>query len=113
MTPDVLPVAAGATDSATIFLMNSLTEKRQALLALTARYRATNIRVFASTARGEETAESDVDLLVDMPTDASLYDLIEMTMEIESLLGRRADVLTERGLNPHLRERILAEARPL
>ena len=85
--------------------MQSLIEKRHALLALAARYRATNIRVFGSTARDEETATSDVDLLVDMPADASLYDLIEMTMEIESLLGRRADVLTERALNPHLRER--------
>ena len=112
-TPSALPVVARPIDSATIFPMHSLAEKRQALLALVARYRATNVRVFGSTARGEETAESDIDLLVDMPTDASLYDLIEMAMEIESLLGRRADVLTERGLNPHLRERILAEARPL
>ena len=51
--------------------MNSLAEKRQALLALVGRYRATNVRVFGSTARGEETAESDIDLLVELPTDAS------------------------------------------
>jgi len=88
-------------------------DQRQALFALAARYGATNVRVFGSTVRGEETPESDVDFLVDMPIGASLYDLIEMTMEIETLLERRADVVTERGLNPLLRERILAEAKPL
>ena len=99
--------------NAKIFRMYSINDKPQALLDVAARYRATNIRVFGSVARGDDTATSDVDLLVDMPTDASLYDLIEMSMEIESLLGRPADVLTEGGLNPHLRDRILSEAQPL
>lgn len=93
--------------------MHSLIENRQAVLDVAARHRATNVRVFGSVARGDDTSGSDVDLLVDMPADASLYDLIELSIEIESLLGRPADILTERGLNPHLRERILAEARAL
>ena len=93
--------------------MHALHAKRQAVRDVAARYRATNIRVFGAVARGDDTAASDVDLLVDMPADASLYDRIEMSMEIEFLLGRPADILTERGLNPHLRNRILSEAQPL
>ncbi len=42
-----------------------------------------------------------------------LYDLVGLQLDIESMLGRRADVVTEAGLSIHLRERVLAEARPL
>ena len=67
--------------------MHALNAKRQAVLDVAARYRATNIRVFGAVARGDDTAASDVDLLVDMPADASLYDLKEMSMERDKAYG--------------------------
>jgi len=63
--------------------------------------------------RGEDSSESDVDVLVDMADDRTLYDLVAFQQEIEALVGRKADVLTEAALNRYLRDRILAEAAPL
>jgi predicted nucleotidyltransferase len=56
---------------------------------------------------------SDVDLLVEMESGRSLLDLVSLWQDLESLLGMHVDVLSDRGVSPHLRERILAEAVPL
>ncbi len=48
-----------------------------------------------------------------MSDEASLLDLVQLQQALEVMLDRRADVLTVRAINPHLRERILAEAVPL
>lgn len=90
-----------------------LKEKRSEILALAERYGARNVRVFGSVARREETPTSDVDVLVEFADDRSLYDLVGLQQELERLIGRRADVLTEQSISPYLRDRILAEARPL
>lgn len=90
-----------------------LKEKRSEILALAERYGARSVRVFGSVARGEETPTSDVDVLVEFADDRSLYDLVGLQQELERLIGRRADVLTEQSISPYLRDRILAEARPL
>ena len=77
------------------------------------RHGASNPRIFGSVARREDGPDSDVDLLVEMETGRSLLDLISLQQEIESSLGRRVDLLTPRSLNRHVREQILAGARPL
>jgi predicted nucleotidyltransferase len=71
---------------------------------------ASNVRVFGSVGRGEEAATSDLDLLVDMSEGRTLFDLISLSNELEDVLGMEVDVVTERGLSPYLRERILSEA---
>lgn len=71
---------------------------------------AQNIRLFGSAARGEEDAESDLDLLVDMEEGRSLVDHVALKQDLEDLLGREIDVVTERSLHPRLRERVLREA---
>jgi predicted nucleotidyltransferase len=71
---------------------------------------ARNIRVFGSAARAEDTTDSDIDFLIDMEESRSLLDLIGFKQDLEAMLNRTADVLTERGINPYLRERILDEA---
>lgn len=73
---------------------------------------ARNIRVFGSAGRGEATAH-DLDLLVEMADGRSLFDLIALSQELEEALGIDVDVLSESGLSPYLRDRILAEAVPL
>ncbi|MBK6799723.1 MAG: nucleotidyltransferase family protein [Acidobacteria bacterium] len=76
-------------------------------------YGASNIRVFGSVARGDETPESDIDLLVDMDLDRSLFDQITLKQEMEALLGRKVDLVTERSIYWLIRRRILKEAIPL
>jgi hypothetical protein len=71
---------------------------------------ARDVRVFGSVARGEDTAASDIDFLVDMSDDSSLLDLVRLQQALESALQRRADVLTTGVINPYLKDRILAEA---
>ena len=93
--------------------LDFLRSRRSEILALAARHGAANVRVFGSVARGEDAAHSDLDFLVDMAEDRSLYDLVGFQQDIEKLLGRKIDLLTENGINRHLRERIVAEAVPL
>lgn len=87
--------------------------KREAILRVAAEYGARNVRVFGSVARGEASDESDVDFLVDFEPGRSLLDLGGLRVELESLLGRRVDVVTEPGIYWLLRRRILNEARAL
>ena len=90
-----------------------LQEKREEILQLCAKYGARNVRVFGSVARGEDREDSDVDFLVEFEPGRSLFDQSGLVQELEELLGRKADVVTERGLYWLLRRRILKEARPL
>ena len=91
-----------------------LQQRRQEILRIAARYGARNVRLFGSVLRGDDRADSDVDLLVEMDPDRSLLDLasVGLGQDLEDLLQRRVDVLTGASLHPALRERILAESRP-
>lgn len=90
-----------------------LKTKRNDILRLASEHGAHHVRVFGSLARGEAGPSSDVDLLVQMDSGRSLLDLIELSQELESVLQRKVDVLTDEGLSPYLKERIQAEAVPL
>jgi predicted nucleotidyltransferase len=78
-----------------------------------ARRGASNVRVFGSVARGEDTDESDVDLLVDLSSDVSLVGLSGLTREIGEIVGVEVDVVPADSLKRAIRERVLAEAIPL
>ncbi len=91
-------------------IVKVLKEKRDEILRIAARHGASNVRVFGSVARGEADAQSDVDLLVELERGRSLLDHAALMLDLESLLGRRVDVATERGLRPQIREHILREA---
>jgi predicted nucleotidyltransferase len=69
--------------------------------------------VFGSVARGEAASTSDVDFLVEMEPGRSLLDLVALWQALGDMLGGEVDVLSEGGLSPHLRDRILSEAVPL
>ena len=90
-----------------------LAEKRADILRIVAKYGARHIRVFGSVARGEADAQSDVDFLVDLDAGRSLLDLGGLQYELESLLDRPVDVVTERGLKARMRDRALQEAVPV
>ena len=82
-------------------------------MRLANQHKADNVRVFGSVARGEATDESDVDFLVHFREGASLFDLIDLKEGAERILGVEVDVVSDRGLSPYLKDRILGEARPL
>jgi predicted nucleotidyltransferase len=89
---------------------NLLQEKRTAILQLAAKHGARNVRVFGSVARHEADEQSDIDFLVDMEPGRSLMDMGGLLMDLRELLGREVDVVTERGLKPRIRDRVLQEA---
>jgi predicted nucleotidyltransferase len=94
-------------------LEDLLKAKREEILRVCAKYGARNVRVFGSLARSEADEQSDIDLLVELEPGRSLFDLGGLQYDLERLLGCRADVVTERGLKPRIRERVLREALPL
>jgi predicted nucleotidyltransferase len=87
-----------------------LQQKRDDILQIAARHGAHNIRVFGSVAWGEAGPDSDIDLLIDKGPVTSPWFPAGLVLELEEALGRRIEVVTEQGLNGHLRERVLREA---
>ena len=92
---------------------NLLREHRDEILSSAHRHGARNVRVFGSVARGDSTASSDIDLLVDASDRTSPWFPAGLVEELERLLDRRVDVVTEQSLHWLLRRRILKEAKPL
>jgi predicted nucleotidyltransferase len=87
--------------------------KREQILRLATRHGVTRVRVFGSMARGDAGPQSDVDLLVEVGALASAWFPGGLVADLEELLGRRVQVVTERGLDELLRDRVLKEAVPL
>jgi hypothetical protein len=90
-----------------------LKEKREDILKIAAQHGARNVRVFGSVARGDATLDSDIDILVDLESGRSLFDLGGLLVDLQNLLGRNVDVVTEKGLRDRIRPRVLKEAMPL
>ena len=84
--------------------------KRTQILRIAAEHGVERLRVFGSVARGTEDEQSDIDFLVELAPDRSLLDLGNFLYEVRSLLGKEVDVVTEKGLQRRIRERVLAEA---
>ena len=79
------------------------------------RYRIRELSVFGSVARGESRPDSDIDILVEFEPAARIgfIGLSQLSRELETLFGHRVDVVTKRGLNPLIRDQVLAEAEVL
>jgi len=93
--------------------IEQITSKRNEIARIAKHHGATNIRVFGSVARGNADNSSDVDFLVDLEKGRSLLDLGGLLIDLQNLLGQPVDVLTEKGLKPRIRERVLSEARAI
>ena len=87
-----------------------LDEKREDILRVAAAHGARDVRVFGSWARGDARPDSDIDLLVRLEPGRSLLDLVAIKQDLEDLLGCSVDVVTEAGVSPYMRERVLREA---
>lgn len=66
--------------------------------------------VFGSVVCGEATEESDVDVLVELPPNLSLFDFIGIKLELEDVLGKKVDLVEYASIKPRIRERILNQA---
>ena len=83
--------------------------KRKEILTIAKKHGALSVRLFGSYARGEEQPSSDIDLLVKMESGRSLLDIIAIKQEVEDLLGKKVDVVTEAALSPYIRDEVLQQ----
>jgi predicted nucleotidyltransferase len=93
--------------------LKDLRRRRHLILRLATLSRLGGVRVIGSVARGDATADSDIDLIVDPQPGASLLDLAQFADDLEQLLGRPVDVLSARTLDPITDAALLADAVPL
>ena len=87
-----------------------LHSQRDDVLEVAQRHGVTSIRVFGSVARGDESSNSDIDLLITTGPSVSPWFPAGFILDLEQLLGRKIDIVTESGLNPLLRDQVLTEA---
>ena len=91
----------------------SLKQQRHKIIELARQYGVNNLRIFGSVARNEAKETSDIDFLVDMDVDRGLLAKIAFMQDLEKLLNKKIDVVTEKSLHWYIREQILKEAIPL
>lgn len=83
---------------------------RQEILDIAKKYGASNIRIFGSVARGEAGHDSDYDFLIELEPGRSAFEIGGLLMDLQDLLGAKVDIVTDKGLNKHIREKVLKEA---
>lgn len=88
-------------------------EKRGDIERIAARHGVVRMRIFGSVACGESTAQSDIDFLVETGPVTSAWFPAGLMLDLEALLGRPVQIVTEQALQPELRESVLRDARPL
>lgn len=62
--------------------------------------------LFGSFVRGEETDNSDIDFLVELPKDKSYLDLVRLELKLEKALDKKVDLLTYQSISPYLKDYI-------
>lgn len=88
----------------------ALQAHRLAIREIALRHRVQNVRVFGSALRGDDTEDSDLDLLVEPTAETTLMDIAKIQLEVERLLKVGVDVLTPNALPDKFRAQVLAEA---
>jgi predicted nucleotidyltransferase len=87
-----------------------LRQRRPEILEIAERHGAKNIRIFGSTARGEDTETSDIDFLIDYGAKVSFLFPGGFLADLEKLLKCQIDIVTDRALRPPMKDIILREA---
>jgi len=91
-------------------MIEKLRNDREMILSIAKKYGANNIRVFGSVVREQETNTSDIDLLVDLEEDRSLFELIGLKLELEEKTGQTFDIVTQKALHKLIADQVLKEA---
>lgn len=90
-----------------------LRNRKEDILKLAYTFGVKHIRIFGSVARNEQDESSDIDLLVEMEKDKSLFDRLGFKHELEQLLQQKVDVISVRAIRGRLKGNILKESLPL
>jgi hypothetical protein len=88
----------------------ALQKHRDQIRRIALSHRVTNVRVFGSALHGDDTENSDLDLLVEPTSETTLMDIGAIRYELKKLLGIPVDVLTPRALPDSFKAHVLAEA---
>lgn len=88
----------------------NLIKHRDQILRLASNYGINRVRIFGSAARGEATKNSDIDLLVNFSEGRTLFDLIAFKNDVEDLLNRKVDVVSENSLHWYIKDMVIQEA---
>jgi hypothetical protein len=87
----------------------TIDEIKERIEPILRRYSVEYAGVFGSVARGEDTSESDIDILIELKHPVSLLKFFELNDALETVLGRRIDLVTPNSLNRHVRPFALAD----
>jgi predicted nucleotidyltransferase len=90
-----------------------LKEYREQIRRIIEANRGQNPRVFGSVLHGNDTDESDLDILIDAAPKFTLFDMARIALEIEKLINKKVDVRTPDDLSPNFRPQVVAEAMPI
>lgn len=93
--------------------LERLRQRREDIQQIAARHGAFNVRVFGSVAREDAESESDIDFLIEKGPTTSSWFPAGLVLDLQTLLGRRVDIVTETALNQYVRDRVLREAIPI
>ncbi len=91
-------------------ILTTVRDHRQEILRIAAEHGAFEVRIFGSAARGESGLESDIDVLVRLAPGRTLLDIVAIKQDLEDLLGKPVDVVTEASISPYIRDRVIGEA---
>jgi predicted nucleotidyltransferase len=91
----------------------TLQKHREQIKQIVQQHHARNVRVFGSVIHGADTEESDLDILVDVTEETTLFDIGSIRAELMELLGVEVDVLTPASLPDRWKKDVLQEARTL
>jgi predicted nucleotidyltransferase len=96
-----------------IDIHTQIKNKREEILSVALRHGASNVKVFGSVIRGEANPSSDIDFLVAFEDGRSLFDMIGLKQDLEEMLDRNVDIVTDESLHWYIRDQVLNEAVPL
>ncbi len=69
--------------------------------------------IFGSFARGEENAESDIDILVRFKEPKSLFEIVRMEQKLGESVGRKVEIVTEKALHPYIAPSVRQDLQPI
>lgn len=91
----------------------ALNKNRVQIRQIVASHHASNARVFGSVAKGEDTNQSDLDILIEPTNETTLFDIGAIRRKLKDLLGVTVEVLTPNSLPDHFREEVIASSVPV
>ena len=91
-------------------MVNSLEEVKKLAIPVLKRYNIKKAAVFGSFARGDAKENSDIDLLVKYKEGTSLFDVVRLQNDLETVLGRKVDLVSYDFIDKYIKERVLKES---